>query len=102
MLMSPAPVMCKPPPFPGAAIAGATPALLLLRITFTNIIPNPAPELSSIPPPALLAVLDDISESFTIRILPTSLKIPPPEPEAPFAMLFEMMEVLMVIVVFVE
>ncbi len=79
-MASPAPVMCIPPPFPGAA-----PASLLVRVVLFKVV-NPEPAEISIPPPARLALLPSKVESFTVKVPP--LKIPPPLPEAPFATLF--------------
>src|SRR6218665_47760 len=57
MVAIPAPVMCNPPPFPGAAKAGVRPALLEVILTFERITFVPA--TLSMAPPARLARLSE-------------------------------------------
>ena len=78
ILLSPF-VICNAPPFPGAE-----PVALSVKST-SVIVKVPPPELTSIPPPALFDMLPDNVEAVTVSV-PISLKIPPPEPEAPSAM----------------
>jgi len=79
-----APLICSPPPLPGAAVAGSTPALLVSNVTLVSVT---EPSISSIPPPALLAWLSVIITSVSVTS-PAVLKTPPPEPAAPSAILF--------------
>ena len=78
-------MICNPPPFPGAATAGETPALLLFKVTPFRVVVVLA--TASIPPPARLALFPVIVEPDTVTVAPTSDKIPPPEPAVPFAIL---------------
>ncbi len=82
------PVICSPPPFPGAATAGATPVLLLETLKFPDI--SSEPSINSMAPPARLAVLNPITASVIVTA-PAVLNIAPPEPEVPSATLFESM-----------
>ncbi len=86
MLTSPAPVTCSPPPLPGAMLV-----MLLSRTTFIRVTVVPAPDTSSIPPPALMELLAMIDEFITERVAPASFRIPPPLPLAPSAMLSRIM-----------
>ena len=80
----PGPVICNPPPLPGAL-----PTVLLFKVTLNSVISPTTPvELSSIPPPARLALLFEISVLFTTTVPPSTFWIPPPEPAVPVAKLF--------------
>ena len=91
--ISPGPVMCIPPPFPGAG-----PVKLLRKFEFLIVIFVPAPDRSSNPPPALRALLSLTSQSSIVIVPPTSLKIPPPLPRPISAILFVMMQFFRLIV----
>ena len=80
--------MCKPPPFPGLVL------VILLLINASEItMGNNAPELSSIPPPALFEVLFSITvPAVTISIPSALLSMAPPLPAAPEAVLLVKVE----------
>ncbi len=85
---SPAPLIWKAPPFPGAV---APVAVLLVNVTLLNSNKSPAFERTSIPPPALTAVFPDIVRPSTFND-PILVKIPPPEPAVPVAELPSILE----------
>ena len=72
-----------------AAVAGRALrlALIIAQVTLVSVTPKPAPELSSMPPPARLAVLPVMEEPSRSACRPTSFKIPPPLPDVPLARL---------------
>ena len=92
--MSPGPVMCTPPPLPGELIV-----VLPLRVTFVRLKVVPSPDTSSIPPPARTEVLPEIVAPSIVRLPPTSLRIPPPLPAAPVAVLPVIMVLPLIITV---
>ncbi len=80
-----APETCIPPPFPGFGVPAVPFTSFILS---ADIVKVTEPSITSIPPPALFALFWEITAS-VIVILPSVLKIPPPEPEAPVARLLE-------------
>ena len=60
--------MCNAPPFPGAAVAGARPALFILKFTLVSVVVVPA--TLSIPPPARLAVFPEIVLVKAVSVAP--------------------------------
>ena len=64
----PGPVICSPPPLPGAF-----PTSLLSKVTLNSVmLPAVTEELSSIPPPALFAELLEIIVLFTVTDPPST------------------------------
>ena len=63
MLESPGPVICNPPPLPGADAV-----LLFIKLVFVNVNKLPVTELSSIAPPARIEVFPVKSESETVNV----------------------------------
>ena len=80
MVESPGPVIWSPPPLPGALAA-----VLFVMVTSVSIRERPSPELSSIAPPALTAVQLSNTVLEQLSMAPASIKIPPPDPDAPLA-----------------
>ena len=82
----PGPVMCNPPPLPGDMAT-----VLLSKITSVRFkVPVPMVELSSIPPPARCALFPVMVIPVALMVPPRTLRIPPPLPVAPSAMLLVM------------
>ncbi len=84
ILLSPAPVIWRPPPLPGLEAV-----VLLVIVTLVRVIAKPAPELSSIAPPARIDVFPLNKHSDAWNSAPSSIKTAPPEPEFPLAELFK-------------
>jgi len=68
IIVVPGPVICNPPPLPGAL-----PTSLLSKFTLNSVmLPAVTKELSSIPPPALFAELFEIIVLFTVTEPPST------------------------------
>ena len=85
----PLPVMCKPPPLPGLAVAGATPALLLVSVILVSVLVESAGHFDAATGAVCAIAVDRRTRD---RQACPVLNTPPPLPEVPLAMLFVIIE----------